>query len=117
MVRNILSLAAAALFLTLASACATSSGTAASPQPEVKPTAAPAQQSTAAAPVQVASTGAAAKKEFHPDDMVCRIYEITGTRAMKQRICKTREQWIEDTRAAQEVMRIMQDNVTPPVPP
>ena len=117
MIRNVLSLTAASLFLVLASACATNSPQTASPEPAAQPqTAAPAQQpATAPAPAavpaqaQVASATAPAKKEFHPDDMVCRVYEVTGTRIGKQRICKTRQQWIEDTRAAQENLRNMQN--------
>ena len=109
MIRHVLSLTAAGLFLTLASACATTS-----PQPTAQPAAAPAQQSAApaktGAPAQVASATAPAKKEFHPDDMVCRVYEVTGTRVNRQRICKTRQQWIDDARAAQESMRTMQDS-------
>src|SRR5689334_21350449 len=109
MIRNVLSLTAAGLFLTLASACATN-GAAPAAQPAAAPaqSAAPAPAHTAA-PAQVASTAAPAKKEFHPDDMVCRVYEITGTRAMKQRICKTRQQWSDDARAAQESVRNMQN--------
>jgi len=102
MLRNVLSLTAAGLFLALASACATTGAPpAATAQPQAQPTPAPAQQ-------QVAST-APAKKEFHPDDMVCRVYEVTGSHVAKQRICKTRAKWIEDARAAQEAMRTMQD--------
>jgi hypothetical protein len=101
MLRNVLSLTAAGLFLALASACASNGAPAATAQPQAQPTPAPAQQ-------QVAST-APAKKEFHPDDMVCRVYEVTGSHVAKQRICKTRAKWIEDARAAQEAMRTMQN--------
>ena len=50
MIRNVLSLTAAGLFLTLASACATNG-----PQPTAQPAAAPVQKSAAPAPAQTAA--------------------------------------------------------------
>jgi len=110
MIRNLLS---ALLLLTLACGCATNTAPADSPEAQAQPAATPAPQSAAPAPTlvpgQVAAAMPAVKKEFHPDDMVCRIYEVTGSRVQKQRICKTRQQWIEDARLAQEQFRKVQD--------
>ena len=125
---RLVSTTAAGLFLTLASACATNSPTTAAPEPaaqpqqtaapapaaepaqvtQTAPAAVPATANPDAAPAQLASALPATKKEFHPDDMVCRIYEVTGTRVSKQRICKTRQQWVEDARLAREQFRDLQ---------
>ena len=109
MIRNLLS---AALLLSLASGCATHAAPAETAKAEAPPVAAPAQQVAAPAStpatVQVA-TATPAKKEFHPDDMVCRTFDVTGSRVQRQRVCKTRQQWIEEARAAREAMRDMQN--------
>ena len=117
------SIIAAGLFLALASACATNSPTTATPEPAAQPqqTAAPAPAATptpdaspvpatqAGAPAQFASALPGTTKDFHPDDMVCRVYEKTGCRVCKQRICKTRQQWVDDARVARDQFRALQE--------
>ena len=110
---------AMAVLAGLTAGCATDTATtAAAPAAAAAPapTAAPAEGAAPAAPAEgaapaAAPTKTAAKEEaFPPDQKVCRIYEVTGTRIAKQKICKTREEWAEQYRTYQESVRGIQES-------
>jgi hypothetical protein len=112
MIHRALASGAIGLLALLSSACVTDAGapqTVASATPaEPAAAAAPAEPAAAAAPAAPATQQAANK--FDPDQKVCRIYEVTGTRIAKQKICKTRQQWEDETRAYQDSIRGVQDS-------
>jgi hypothetical protein len=61
---------------------------------------------TAAAPSAAATPAEAAEvAKFDPDQVVCRVYDSTGSRVRKEKICKTRAEWNEAAERAQQWMR------------
>ncbi|TMJ19229.1 MAG: hypothetical protein E6G92_05360 [Alphaproteobacteria bacterium] len=63
-----------------------------------------------AAWAQAPSSGQANESGFDPNELVCRTVDDTGSRLGRQRICMTRQQWVDSRRLTRENTERTQNN-------
>lgn len=100
MSKNPLAIICFALVVMMLQACVSNN------QKEAPAASGAADQSMNAASAQPrlpAKSGAKATRD--PEEVVCRQFDVTGSRVLKQRVCKTRREWTHDNELAQEYMR------------
>ena len=86
-----------ALLVLALAACAPTQQQSAAPAPAPAAAAAPAASGAAAQTESDASTNLASQ-----DEVVCKKYDVTGSRVAKRKVCMTRGEWTEYTRRTQD---------------
>ena len=59
---------------------------------------------------QAPSSGQASESNLDPNEMICRNVAESGSRLSHQRICMTRQQWVESRRLTRENTERTQNN-------
>ena len=67
----------------------------------------PMPQRQAEAPAAAPAPAASKVATLDPNQVICRRYEETGSRVRQTKICKTRQEWDDDARLAQESLSAM----------
>ncbi len=61
--------------------------------------------------LQAPATQPAPPAPVHPDKMICRKMDRTGSRLSSEKICLTKAQWDERERVAQREVKMLQANM------